>query len=217
MKTALRDCSASVRQLLEAALRDDSDLSLYFDPFDPAPDAIGTFVVSLNNPDEFDEQELEGVSIWLYLIERDGETLNQPPRRVAADRLLRRPLPLRLHYLITPQVNYRTRERAAELEQLILGKILQVFHDAGSLSGAHLINTLSGQPLEFFVRLEALSLEQITRVWEALDRPYQLCTSYEVSVVPIDSSEEPAFIVPVDVVLPEYGIATVVESMERMP
>ena len=212
MKTAIRDCTASLRQLLERALRDDSELSPYFDPFDPNPDAIGTLVVTLNNPEEFEQQEQEGVSIWLYLVERDPETLNRPPRRIAIDRILPRPLPLRLHYLVTPQVNYRAREHAAELEQLILGKILQVFHDESSLAGARLVNTLAGQPLEFFVRLEPLSLEQITRVWEALDRHYQLCVSYEVTVVPIDSASEPAVIVPVEVALPEYGIARAVEA-----
>ena len=212
MKTALRDCSASIRQMLEKALRDDSELSPFFDPFDPTPDAIGTFLVTLNNPQEFEDQEHEGVSIWLYLVERDGETLNRPRHRISASQTLARPLPLRLHYLVTPQVNFQTREHAADLEQLILGKILQVFHDESSLSGARLVNTLSGQPLEFFVRLEPLSLEQITRVWEALDRPYQLCVSYEVSVVPIFSAAEPVVTVPVEVAMPEYGLAAVVEA-----
>jgi len=212
MKTAIRDTTDSIRQLLEQALRDDSELSAFFDPFDPNPDAIGTLVVTLNNPEEFEEQEQEGVSVWLYLVERDGETLNHPPRRVAFDRQLSRPLPLRLHYLITPQVNYRVREHAAELEQLILGKILQVFHDQPSLAGSRLVNTLSGRPLELFVRLETLSLEHITRVWEALDRPYQLCVSYEVTVVPVDSAHEPIVTVPVDIAMPEYGVATVEEG-----
>jgi hypothetical protein len=212
MKTAIRDCSASIRQFLEQALRDDSELSPFFDPFDPMPDAIGTLVVTLNNPEEFERQEREGVSIWLYLVERDGETLNRPPRRITPDRVLSPPLPLRLHYLVTPQVNFQTRERAADLEQLILGKILQVFQDGPCLKGARLLNTLSGKGFEFYVRLKTLTLEQITRVWDALNRPYQLCVSYEVSVVPIDSALEPAVIKPVDVVMPEYGIAEPIES-----
>jgi len=212
MKTALRDCSASIRQLLEQALRDDSELSPYFDPFDPTPDAIGTLLVTLNNPEEFERQELEGVSVWLYLIERDGDTLNRPPRRITSSRIEMPPLPLRLHYLVTPQVNFVTRERAADLEQLILGKILQVFQDESCLKGARLLNTLSGQGFEFYVRLKTLSLEQITRVWDALNRPYQLCVSYEVSVVPIHSAIEPAVIVPVDVAMPEYGIGQPVEN-----
>jgi hypothetical protein len=213
MKTAIRDFSSSLRAFVQRELEDDADLSPFFDPLDPNPDAIGTMVVTLNNPEELSETDKEGVSIWLYLVERDGETLNQPPRRIAADRMLRRPLPLRLHYLITPQVNHLLRDKGSELEQLILGKILQIFHDEASLSGAHLVDTLSGQPLEFFVRLEPLSLEQITRVWEALDRPYQLCVSYEVSVVPIDSAAEATVGMPVDVVQPETGVARALEGV----
>ncbi|MFO1322794.1 MAG: DUF4255 domain-containing protein [Burkholderiales bacterium] len=209
MKTAIRDCSDSLRSLLEQELMDDVDLSPYFDPFDPTPDALGTMIVTLDNPEELAEREHEGVSVWLYLVERDGETLNEPPRRIAPDRMLRRPLPLRLHYLVTPQVDHTTREHAAELEQLILGKVFQVFHDATCLRGARLVNSLAGQPLEFFIRLEPLTLEQITRVWHSLQRSYQLCVSYEVSIVPIDSAEEASIRAPVDVVLPEYGVAAV--------
>ena len=61
MKSALRDCSNSLRAMLERQLRDDVDLSPFFDPTDTSPGAIGTFVVSLNNPEEFSENELEGL------------------------------------------------------------------------------------------------------------------------------------------------------------
>jgi hypothetical protein len=212
MKTAIRDCSDSLRGFIERELQDDVDLSPYFDPFDPSPDAIGTMILTLNNPQELAETEHEGVSVWLYLVERDAETLNRPAQRPSRDHLLRRPLPLRLHYLITPMVDHERRKQAGELEQLILGKILQVFHDEASLAGARLVNTLSGQPLEFFVRLEPLSLEQITRVWDALEQPYQLCVSYEVSVVPIDSAQAAALIVPVDSVLADTGTARLLED-----
>jgi hypothetical protein len=212
MKTAIRDCSVSLRTFLQNELADDIDLSPYFNPLDPSPDAIGTMVVSLNNPEEFRDTDQEGVSVWLYLVERDGETLNQPLRRYAPNQLTQRPLPLRLHYLVTPQFDHETRESASELEQLVLGKILQVFYDTVSLSGARLVNTLSGRPFEFFIRLEPLSLEQITRVWDALDRPYQLCVSYEVSIVPIESAAQPQLIAPVDVTLPELGQARILED-----
>jgi hypothetical protein len=212
MKTAIRDCSASLRALLQSELEHDTDLSPYFNPLDPSPDAIGTMVASLNNPEEFRDTNLEGVSIWLYLVERDPETLNQPQRRYAADQLTQRPLPLRLHYLVTPQVDHQTREAASELEQLVMGKILQVFYDTVSLTAGRLVNTLSGRPFEFFVRLEPLSLEQITRVWDALDRPYELCVSYEVSIVPIESALQPERIVPVDVAMPKMGLARVLEE-----
>ena len=115
-------------------------------------------------------------------------TLNRPRPRSAFDRLEQRPLPLRLHYLVAPIVDRSTRPRAAELEQHILGKVLQVLNDIGSLSGGQLRDDLAGESLELFVRLEPLTLEETTRVWDALELSYQLCVSYEVSVVPIASA-----------------------------
>ncbi|MEF7616346.1 DUF4255 domain-containing protein [Aquincola sp. MAHUQ-54] len=207
MKSALRDCSNSLRTLLERALRDDVDLSPFFDPLDPSPQAIGTFVVGLHNPEEFAGREQEGISLWLYLVERDPDTLNQPVRRTAPDRLPSRPLPLRLHYLLTPRVDHVQRTQASDLEQLILGKALQVLHDAPRLAGHLLIDGLAGSTHEFFVRLEPLPLDHITRVWDALEVPYQLCVSYEVSVVPVHAGLDPVPTVPVDSLLGEIGVA----------
>lgn len=143
------------------------------------------------------------MSVWLYLVERDGETLNLPPHRISRHLLLRRPLMLRLHYLVMSMVDYETREQAAELEQLILGEILQVFHDEASLAGARLVNKLSVQPL---------SLEELTRVWDALEQPYQPCGSYEVGVVPIESAEAPAHVMPVDALTTDTGLARLLED-----
>lgn len=212
MKTAIRDASESLRRFIEQALQDDPDLSPYFDPADPSPDAIGTMVVSLDTPQELEEHEQEGVSLWLYLVQREEFTLNRPPRRVAPDRIERRPLPLRLHFLVTPLVNDETRQDATALEHLVLGKLLQVLHDESRLSGAALLGNLAGSGLSFFVRLEPLSLEEITRAWDALDRPYQLCVSYEMSIVPIDAAAEPVLAAPVTSALSETGIAEPLEE-----
>ena len=168
--------------------------------------------VSLLTPQEVVEMNSEGVSLWLYRLQRDEQTLNHPPRRVATNQFEQPPLPLRLHYLVAPIVSHETRPQAPELEQHILGRVLQVFNDLGSLRGSTLMADLAGQPLEIFVRLEPLTLEEITRVWDALDLSYQLCVSYEVSVVPIASGratrDQPA----VDSVINEMGVAEVVEQ-----
>lgn len=210
MKTAIRDACQSLRRFIELALQDDPDLSPYFDPADPMPDAIGTMIVSLDTPQELENASSEGVSLWLYLIQREEFTPNCPARRVRPDQLERRPLPLRLHFLITPQVA-NERKDATDLEHLILGKILQLFHDDASISGANLVATLAGSGLEFFIRLEPLTLEEITRVWDALDKPYQLCVSFEMSIVPIASAIDPEHVVPVDSVQTEFGFGHIQE------
>lgn len=207
MKTWIRATSVTMRELLREALDGDVDLGVLF-----SSGAGGGMVVTLDTPEEMVDVGDEGVSIWLYRIQRDCETLNRPPRRIAPDQIERPPLPLRLHYLVTPIVDRATRPQASELEQHILGKALQVYHDVATLRGALLRDDLTGAAIEAFVRLEPLSLEEITRVWDALEVPYQLSVSYEVSVVPIHSGLAVADTTPVDIIMPEYGLATPVEE-----
>ena len=207
MKTAIQSCSVTLRELLRQALVNDPDLDVFFDPGQG-----GVMTVSLLTPQELVELSNEGVSLWLYRLQRDEQTLNLPARRIAADRLEQPPLPLRLHYLVSPIVSHETRPQAPELEQHILGKVLQVLNDLGSLRGSTLLADLAGQPLEIFVRLEPLTLEEITRVWDALDLSYQLCISYEVSVIPIASGRAARDGRPVDSVITEQGVMDVSEA-----
>jgi hypothetical protein len=168
----------------------------------------GTARVSLHTPQEMAEIPEEGLSLWLYRIVRDEFRLNQPPVRVAPDRMRRAALPVRLHYLVTPIVTSGNGAVGApEIEQLVIGKVLEGFHDRPGLAGAELLGELAGSGLELTVRLETLALDEITRVWDALDRPYQLCLSYEVSLLPIFATREMATGAPVTIVEPEYGLA----------
>jgi len=204
MKTALRACSITLRELLREALVLDSELDAFFDPGQG-----GTMVVTLDTPQELIALHQEGVSLWLYRVRRDEQTLNRPPRRIAPDRIVPPPLPLRLYYLLVPIVDHQIRPQAPELEQHVLGKALQVFNDQPTVRGSLLLDDLAGSDLEISVRLETMTLEEITRVWDALDQPYQLSVSYEVSVVPIASGRAVDAVTPVDTALPEYGVAEV--------
>jgi hypothetical protein len=117
---------------------------------------------------------------------------------------------VRLHYLITPVTDQRTGD--PETEQLILGKVLQLFHRHPVLRGADLQAEFSATEAELKIRLEPMTLEEITRVWEALEGSYQLSVSYEVSLVNILPEQQPERISPVEVVMPEYGLIVPSES-----
>lgn len=201
MYTALRATSQALAAYLRQRFEADPNLGLLFDAAQG-----GTLVVSPSTPHEMSERPVEGLSIWLYRVVRDEERLNRPQIRIDRQRFRRPPLPVRLHYLITPIINSNT-DGASETEQEILGKVLQIFHDHAVLRGADFPsnNDFSGTQTELNVRLETMGLEEITRVWEALEGSYQLSVSYEVSVVDIDSMlEEDGS--PVEVVMPEYGL-----------
>lgn len=161
--------------------------------------------VLLQTPSEMSEVG-EGVSLWLYRVVRDEERLNEPPTLISPNQLRPAPLPMRLHYLATPVTN-RDNDGDPDTEQYALGKVLQIFHSNPRLRGADLRGQFAGTGSELFVRLETLSLEEITRVWEGLNGSYQLSVSYEVSMVDIASAVEPQSFTPVLVVLPQTGLA----------
>jgi hypothetical protein len=200
MYTSIRATSQTLAGYLRQRFISDTQLASFFDP-----GAGGTMEVSLNTPPEMGENNKEGLSVWLYRIARDEERLNAPPERIAYNQLRRTPLPLRLHYLMTP-VTATDQAAGAETEQLIIGKVLEVFHDHPLMRGTDLQGELSGTNAELAVRLEAMSLEEIARVWDALEGSYQLSVSYEVSAVFIASGREPEGVTPVEVALPEYGV-----------
>jgi hypothetical protein len=101
---------------------------------------------------------------------------------------------------------------APEFEQTLLGKVLQLFHEGPRLRGSMLTGALAGRDLEIMVRLETLELDQIARVWDSLERSYQLSLAYEVAVVPIDSRRDLVTGPPVGIFQPEYGVGAELAS-----
>lgn len=187
--TAIRGVTFSLRDLLQENITNSTD-----------PDLSGV-PIDLRSPKEMREanqnQAPQGVSLWLYRTVRHGHTLNKPQQRIAPNQVRRNSLPMDLYFLVTPLA------ANPDDEQLLLGKVLEVLNDHPTLRGPLLHQSLDvGE--EFRVTLEPLTLEELTRVWDALKEPYQLSVSYLIQVVDIDSGREPVEVSPVGVRQNEY-------------
>jgi hypothetical protein len=158
--------------------------------------------VVLNSPKEI--ETAGGLSLWLYRVTRNGELVNVPPPRPAANQVGKTPLPIDLYYLITPI------RQDPETDQVLLGRVLQVFNDRSILRGADLTTPLQTDSRELRITLETLSLEQLAEIWHALHQPYQLSISYHVQYAAIDSERPPA-LVP-DVATREVRVAQILTS-----
>lgn len=202
---SINSTTRTISDLLDSHFRSDALLRPFFEG--------GAMIVSPRTPQEMEEADATGLSVWLYRIARDPELLNLPPRRIGPNTLEYRPLPLRLHYLMTPIVNEHDElGNDPGLEQFLIGKVLQTLHDHSKIHGAMLRGDLVGTGTTLTVRMEPLGLEEITRVWDAMESSYQLCVSYEVSLVLVASDQEVEHVSPVESVEPEYGVITGVES-----
>jgi hypothetical protein len=199
MYTALFATSQTLADYLQNRLENDPNLRTFFNS-----GLGGTMVVSLRNPEEMADKNEQGLSLWLYRITRDEDRLNDPPERITPSLFQEPPLPLRLHYLFTPVVDTSTVNNA-EIEQRVLGKVLQSLYGHPVFRGTDLSSDFSGTDTELRVRLEPMSVEDATRIWNALEQPYQLSISYEVTLVKI-TSEIFETNTPVGEVIPEYGV-----------
>jgi hypothetical protein len=201
MFTHIQGASLTLQSVLQRSLRADPSLAQMFDPV-----LGGNAIVSLATPDGMETAGDIGLSMWLYRLVRDEQTLNRPPRRVSATLARRQPLPVRAHYLMTPIVTGSANIPAPEAEQLIIGRVLQTFHDEPLISGPDLAGSYQGSSVELAVRLETLGLDETSRIWEGLERPYQLSISYEVAIVVIGSALQPIDAPPVKVAMAEVAI-----------
>jgi hypothetical protein len=200
MNTAIRAASETLRSVLLEAMVDDPILRLLFT-------GAGASVVSLRNPDEMNDAGESGISLWLYRIVRDEQRLNAPPERIVPGLVRPTPLPVRLHYLLSPVIGADGAGAPIETRHHILGAILQTFYQTPLVGGVHLAGDFAGTSVELAARLESPDLESLARLWDSLDAGYQLSLGYEVGIVSIGVTRPDAADSPVGVVLPQYGTA----------
>lgn len=124
--------------------------------------------------------------LYLYHIGIDPHLRNQPRLPEPGDpaQFIRPPLPLHLRYLFVPLTDDE------EANQLMLGRVLQHFHDAPSFRpapGTALATNRGGVPPTIRVRPDLIGFETLAQLWTALSRPYRLSASFLVEVAAIDS------------------------------
>ena len=127
------------------------------------------------------------LSLWLYQIAENEYLRNESPIRTGTNGEQFPPLALNLFFLVTPFAGNNT--PGTELNNyLLLGKTMQVLYD-----NAILLMRGSNPPLaeELRILLARVSLEELTRVWDALREPYRLSVCYEIRVTRVDSQRIP--------------------------
>lgn len=177
--TAIRAVSLTLHSLLEREITKSDNAE------------VAGVKVYLDSPKVLRPDRMPCISLWLYMIRREPDTLNRLPERPTASHVRRRPLPLTLHYLVCAL------HADPASEQTLIGRIAQVFYDHAIVTAAELANSLAGEDQELRLVLDAPTLEELARVWDSLNEPYQLSLAYTVQVVSIDSDLDAALRPPV--------------------
>lgn len=124
------------------------------------------------------------LTLFLFEVGEDPSARNHPRVRGSAPpnvTVQKPPMALLLRYLLTPWGGDRPTEHR------ILGRVMQVLYDNAILSGPALLGNLKDTDQALKITLSPLTLDERSRVWFAVQRPYRLSASYEVRVVKLDS------------------------------
>ena len=122
------------------------------------------------------------ISVFLYNITELTSMRNQPQTTQTPSKP---PLYLNLRYLITPLT------QSVENDQIVLGKIMQLFAETPVLRGSDLQESLSETGDDLKITLDALTIDDLNKLWTMFSTPYKLCVSYTVYPVRIESSIKP--------------------------
>jgi hypothetical protein len=163
----------------------DSLVSLLYSELNADPQIRGLIDsedrISLESPADLESNNSVRLSMYLYRILEDPYMKNRYPVIGTGGKLQKAPLTLDLYYLLTPLVG-TPRE-----QQIVLGKAMQTLYDRPILESQDLEGALGASGDQIRLVLNPVSLEELTRVWQALEIPYRLSVCYIARVVIMDS------------------------------
>ena len=163
--------------------------------------------IVFRNPTETARDSANRLSLWLYQVSENEFLKNQPPLRSNGPETMRfPPLTLNLFYLITP---FST-DTSGEADHILLGKTMQILYDNSTLV---LRDPVNGVFEELRIILCNLSLDELTKIWEALREPYRLSVCYQIRITRVDSQRIPTN---ARVVESNLGFSDVPEAVRRI-
>ena len=109
-----------------------------------------------------------------------------PPKIGVDGKKYRPPLPLDLHYMLTPWA------KKAETQQLLLAWMMRVLDDTPTLASGYLNNfdpdnEPFGPDETVDLVYEPVSIQDMLNIWEVQKQNFQVSVTYVARVVPIDS------------------------------
>ena len=165
--------SASLRRLIEDQLVATGGL----DGYDVALFSTRHFTGSITNR----------VALFLYRVEVDEARRNVDLPRLAPTAPRRYALGLELHYLLTVWG-----KQNAEGEQVMLARCMDILDRHALITGALLDPAYPWEPEDGLrISLSHLSTEDMLRLWDSLEPPYQLSIPYVVRTARLAARERP--------------------------
>ena len=173
----LQDISLHLRGLLFDGLTGDDEVGSSF---------TSESNISLASPAALSEGNADVVvSLYLYQVLPNPHLNNRALIPIGNDRQQFPPASLDLFYLLTPM------SASPEEDLVVLGHAVQILAANSIVRANFLDSDLRPDRSEIRITANPVSLEELTRIWNAFNEPYRLSVCYQVHAVSIDSVRTP--------------------------
>lgn len=128
------------------------------------------------------------VGVYLYDIVEDVQVIQ--PRMIEQGRaqLTKPPRPFALYYMVFVNGSGQMGLKAPDIQKII-GKIAQIVNDNNSVRPDELQSWLTTQEPPIVLSQAKISLEEKVRVWQAINKPYQISLFYKAAPVYLSSGD----------------------------
>ncbi len=140
--------------------------------------------IEISSPSSQDVDYIVG--LYLYEIKEEGQIAQPPLISRGSVQLQKPPRPYSLYYMVFINGSSQMGLKAPDIQKII-GRIAQIVNDNNSVRPSQLQPWLDAEEPPITLSQAKISLEEKVRVWQAIQKPYQISLFYKAAPVFLSS------------------------------
>ena len=140
--------------------------------------------IEISSPADQDVDYIVG--LYLYDVREESEVTQRPLMQRGQVQLQKPPRPYGLYYMVFINGSSQMGLKAPDIQKII-GRAAQIVNDNNSVLPNQLQNWLDTQEPPIVLSQAKISLEEKVRVWQAINKPYQISLFYKAAPVFLSS------------------------------
>ena len=140
--------------------------------------------IEISSPADQDVDYIVG--LYLYDVREESDVTQRPLMQRGMVQLQRPPRPYGLYYMVFINGSSQMGLKAPDIQKII-GRAAQIVNDNSSVLPNQLQNWLDTQEPPIVLSQAKISLEEKVRVWQAINKPYQISLFYKAAPVFLSS------------------------------
>ena len=140
--------------------------------------------IEISSPADQDVDYIVG--LYLYDIREESEMSQPPFIQKGRVQLQKPPRPYGLYYMVFINGSSQMGLKAPDIQKII-GRVAQIVNDNSSVLPSQLQRWLDTQEPPIVLSQAKISLEEKVRVWQAINKPYQISLFYKAAPVFLSS------------------------------